>query len=193
MVPIRTVCLAIGAGVKRSRDGRQWTVTRGTDRLDCNVGTPWFTFNGVRQTLSEAPEARDQLLFVPIELIQSISGGGLEIRTAYSPTRDTSIFLGNRLLHYKPEDVPFRQYGTVFVSLRATAGFLGAKVDTKKGGVRMTITRTQDQIVYEVGSRWFQFNGVEKTLRAESVTRGKIVFVPIDFFQAFVGEELSCR
>ena len=54
----------------------------------------------------------------------------------------------------------------------------------------MTITRTQDQIVYEVGSRWFQFNGVEKTLRAESVTRGKIVFVPIDFFQAFVGEEL---
>jgi len=193
MVPIRTVCQAIGAGVRESRDSKQWTILRGADRIDCSPGTPWFTFNGVRQTLQEPPEARDRNLFVPLSMLQAISGSGLEIKAIYGSSRETSIFYLNRLLHYKPEDAPFHQFGTVYVSVRATAGFIGAKVDTRGEGARLTITRSRDKLVYELSSHWFSFNDAQRALRAESIIRGKTVFVPIEIFQAFLGQELCSR
>lgn len=193
MVPVRTVCLAIGAGVKSSRDGRQWTITRGQDRIDCTVGTPWFTFNGTRQNLREAPESRDRLLYVPVELVQVISGGGLDVRASYGSGKDTAVFYLDKLLHFKTEEAPFREMGAVYVPLRQTALLLGAKIDSSRDGGRLTITRTRDKIVYEVGSRWFLFNDAERGMRAESISRGKNVFVPIELLQAFVGEELCSR
>jgi hypothetical protein len=193
MVPIRTVCLAIGAGVKSSRDGRQWTITRGADRIDCTIGTPSFTFNGVKQNLRAAPESRDHLLYVPIEMVQAISGGGLDVHAVYGSDRETSIFYLDRLLHFKSDEAPFRQGSTVFVHLRTTAACLGAKITTSRDGDRFTILRTRDKVVYELGSRWFLFNDAERMMKSESITRGKNVFVPIELFQAFVGEELNSR
>jgi hypothetical protein len=193
MAPARTVCLAIGAGVKSSRDGRQWTITRGADRIDCVVGIASFTFNGVRQNLHAAPETRDRLLFVPVEMVQVISGGGLDVRASYGSGQETPVFYLDKLLRFRQDDSAFRQSGEVFVSVHPTANALGAKVDTSRDGGRLTITRNRDKIVYELGSRWYLFNDAERSLRTESTWRGKTVFVPIELFQSFVGEELCSR
>jgi hypothetical protein len=193
MVPLRTVCLSIGAGVRSSKDGRQWTVTRGQDRIECSVGAPWFMFNGVRQTMREAPEARDRLLFVPLELLQAISGGGLDVRATFDTPKDAVVYFGDRLLHFKQGDAPFRDSGTVFVSLRPTAAMIGAKVEVKDNGIRITITRSRDRLVHDLGTRWYLFNEVQSGLRTESVLHGRTMYVPIELFQALVGEQLRSR
>jgi len=193
MVPLRTVCLAIGAGVRRGKDGRQWILTRGTDRLECHPGSSWFIFNGVRQSLRSAPEGHDPVLFVPFELVQTMAGGALVVRADYADGNEAKLFLGDRLLRFKSDEAPFRQDGTIYVSLEATATLLGAHVDERNDRVRLSIVRSRDRITYDQGSRWFIFNGAQKQLHGESVSRGKVIFVPVELLQALVGDELRGR
>ena len=193
MMPLLTVCLAIGAGVKRGRDGREWSIWRGSDRLEFAAGTPWFTFNGARQTLRVAPEGRGTIVFVPLELIQTMAGGGLEVKATYAEGRDPAIFFGDRLQRFRPGEAPFRQDGVVYVPVKSTASIIGARVDTSSEGVRLTISRSRDKVIYDLRSRWFLFNGAQRPLRGESSVRGKTLYVPLELLQALVGLQLQAR
>ena len=193
MLPLNAICSKLRATVRRSRDGRQWTIARGTDRLDFSAGYTWFVFNGARREMFSAPEERGRVLFVPFELIEPMSGGGLEVKSDFGAGRGISVYFGDRLLRYTADESPFHRAGTVFVSVRPTAASIGARVDRITDGGHITITRSRDKVWYDLGQRFFTFNGAQRSLRSEAVVRGQLIFVPIELFQALVGEEIRSR
>ncbi len=193
MISVRPVFVAMGAEVRRSRDAIHWTIRRGEDRLDYAFGDRWFIFNGARMELSTLPEGRGETLFAPLEFFDGMSGGALELN-AEQPSRKTpEVDFRGRTLRFKKDDAPTRQSGTVFVSLQATAVFIGARVELSPDKAHMSITRALDHVTYDQGTRSYVFNGAVKTLRAGSIVRNKTIFVPIELFQALVGGELRSR
>jgi len=193
MICLRPLSEAIGARAQRSRDGRIWTVVRGTDRLLFQLGETWFDFNGARQSISLPPEGHGNFVFVPLELIQSISSGLLEVTDDQFADGATSIYFGDRMLRYKLEDAPFRKGRTVFVAGYMTSTFLGAKFQLSRDGLHLTLSRSRDKLTYDPGTRWFIFNRAQRVLHSESVFRGKTLFLPLEVFQALVGDQIQAR
>jgi len=193
MAPLRPVCNRIGVEVKRSKDGNHWSLIRGRDRVEYSIGEYWFAFNGARRELRQRPEQRGSALFVPYEILQEISDGELELSAEDGSNRSTDILYRDHLLRFKKPETPFWIGGTEYVSARAIAAVIGAKLERSKDGNRLTIIRSRDKLVYDQGQRWYMFNGAQRTLRRESIAHGKVVFVPIELFQALVGDELHSR
>ena len=193
MFSLRATCVAMGSTVKRSRDSIHWTVIRSSDRLDCAFSDRWYIFNGARKELPTPPESRGDVLFVPFDLLDAFSGGTLELNADVSFHRVPEIIFRGRAIRYRGEDVPFRSAGTVYVSINATAVAIGAIVDARIDRPRLTITRSLDKVSYEQGQRSYIFNGAQKYLRSGSVVKGKSVFVPLELFQALVGDEIRSR
>lgn len=192
MVSLRSVCLAVGIAVRRRSNGH-WTLIRGSDRLDFSVGDCSYAFNGANEMVRSAPEAHGAIVFIPCEMIQPMSGGCLTVHAELAMEAAPNVYFHDRLLRFRPADAPFRQSGQVFVPMRPTASSIGARVEPNRDGVHVTIVRSLDRLTYEEGSRWYLFNGAQRWLRTESVVRRKSVFVPIDLFQAIVGDELRAR
>ena len=190
MISVRPVFLAMGAEVRRSRDAIHWTIRRGEDRLDYVFGDRWFIFNGARMELSAQPEGRGETLFAPFEFFEPIAGGALELNAEPPTRRNPEILFRGRILKFKREDMPLRAGGTVFASVQATAVFIGARVELSSDKNHLTITRALDKVTYDLGGRVFVFNGASKNLRSASLVKGKTVFVPIELFQALVGDEI---
>lgn len=190
MLSVRPVFAAMGAEVRRSRDAIHWTIRRGEDRLDYAFGDRWIVFNGARMELSTLPEGRGETLFAPFEFFEGISGGALELNADTPYRRNPEVDYRGKVLRFKKDDAPMRQSGTVFVSLQATAVFIGARVEMSSDRGHIAITRALDRVTYDQGMRTFVFNGAVKSLRSGSIVRSKTVFVPIELFQALVGGEL---
>lgn len=193
MVSVRTIAPAIGTTVRKSPDGRQWTLTTGADRLDFVVGSAYYTFNGARQLLRVAPEGRGPMVFVPYEMLQPISGGSLVIRAVLLPEQEPTVYYCDRQVRFRRSESPFREDGDVYVSLRTTASKIGAHVSQMRDGIRLTVMRGADKLTYEEGTHWYVFNGGLKPLRTASITRDNTVYVPIELLQVLVGQELRTR
>ncbi len=192
MVSLRPVCSAMGASVRHSRDAIHWTVTRGEDRIDYALGDSWIIFNGAKKEMPERAEGRGDVLFVPFEFVDEMSGGGLAINWEGTSSKTPEIFYRAKPLRFRRDEQPLRIGGAVYVAVRPTASAIGVGVE---GGDRkpLVLTRALDRLTYEPGHHSFVFNEAQKLMRNPSFSKGRNLFVPIELFRALVGDELYSR
>jgi len=195
MIPLRAICKEVDAKVVRSRDGDSITIARGQDRIEYVIEEKTFIFNGASIKLTHRSEGPADDLFVPFEMIQSLCGGGLTLVRESGSLEDEPfrIFVRDRELKFKHGQEPIRIGSTVLVPIHPAASAAGLRVVLNSGGSRITIVRSLDQVVYDQGQRWFQFNGRRVFLRETSMVKYKMVFVPIDLFQALLGTDFAVR
>jgi hypothetical protein len=80
MVPFRAMGDAIGGSSDRTADGKRvWINFRG-NRVEYDKGHIWYRINGQRQELDTTSEERGELLFVPVELFEAVTGNKVRVR-----------------------------------------------------------------------------------------------------------------
>jgi hypothetical protein len=182
----------MGASVRHSRDAVHWTIRRGEDRIDYALGDTWIIFNGAKKELPGSPEGRGDVLFVPFEFVDDMSGGGLAINWDGAGSKTPEVFYRGKAIRFRRGDEPLRIGVAVFVSLKPTAAAVGVSVE---GGEKkpLILSRALDRLTYELGHHSYVFNDAQKFLRTPSIVRGRTLFVPIELFRALVGDELYSR
>ena len=193
MVPLKPVCRRIGAEFKQSKDRARWTIRRGSDLILYAEWDSSYTFNGARRRLFVPPEQKGAAIFVPFEMLSTISGGSLLLDSPFDGPRSVEVYFRDRLVRFKRGNEPFRSDGVIFVSIRPVCAAIGARLSESQDRIRLTITRSLDKIVYDQGLHWYMFNGAQRSLRSESLLRNNVQYVPIDLFQSLVGDEIRGR
>jgi hypothetical protein len=192
MVSLRPVCAAMGASVKHSRDAIHWMIVRGSDRLEYALGEEWLVFNGAKHELPTRPEGRGDVLFVPFEFVDELSGGALEINWDGTGSRTPEVVYRGKPVRFRRDEQPIRIGGAIYLSVKATASATGIQIGKADRGA-ITLTRSLDSLTYELGQHAYLFNDAQKPLRNPSMVRGRTLYVSFELFHALLGDDLYCR
>lgn len=194
MIALNPISRVIGARVNRNRSGDQLSILRGRDRIEYRLGDRSYVFNGAKIDATHASQGGNNRIFVAFDMVQTIAGGSLQLErsTSDQAAGNSGIYLKDRQLWFQPGESPISIHGAWLLSVNGTASYMGIHVNQSRDR-RLTLTRFSDTIDYDLGSRGYRFNGQLRTLREASVTRSGVVYVPIELFKAFVGDDLTVR
>lgn len=197
MVAVRETADQLGLRVDRSDSGRDLRLRNRRDELEFRQGTREYLLNGRRRTMAREPQNRRAILYVPMELFRDLTDARLEARRANrewddrpGDAIDRELIYRGRVLRFDGNESLFLRRNTLYVPLRALAARTDVRVDRDRSGNNLVLTRGRDRIEYENGREHYRLNNRTFRMGEPSQEVRGLLFVPIELFQALVGNDL---